>query len=53
MFLLSVDWSVQKYTYAKVADLDFINKTIIELIFKLNIPFMMIFYSSVTMANCL
>ena len=31
--------NVVRSTYAKLAHLDFINKKIIELIFKLNIPF--------------
>ena len=38
MFMLSVGRCGQKYL-CKVSTLDFINKKVIELIFKLNIPF--------------
>ena len=36
LYCLLVD--LVRSTYAKLADLDFINKKVIELIFKLNIP---------------
>ena len=38
MFILSVVDVARSTTYTKLAQLDFINKKIIELIFKLNIP---------------